>query len=66
MTWAMVTVCGYVAAKPTIRHFERGTVLCSFPLYVKPPQNGRGGGSPLEISGGNMGQSGGNGHEFIG
>lgn len=34
MTWAMVTVCGYVAAKPTIRHFERGTVLCSFPLYV--------------------------------
>jgi single-strand DNA-binding protein len=34
MTWATVTVCGYVAAKPTIRHFERGTVLCSFPLYV--------------------------------
>lgn len=34
MTWAVVTVCGYVAAKPTIRHFEKGTVLCSFPLYV--------------------------------
>jgi single-stranded DNA-binding protein len=30
----MVTVCGYVAAKPTSRHFERGTVLCGFPLFV--------------------------------
>jgi single-strand DNA-binding protein len=40
MTWATAHICGYLAAKPELKHFEEtGTVVCNFVLYVNRRKN---------------------------
>jgi single-strand DNA-binding protein len=40
MTWATAHICGYLAAKPELKHFqETGTVVCNFVLYVNRRKN---------------------------
>lgn len=34
MTWAVITVNGYLGAKPTLKQFESGASVCSFTIYV--------------------------------
>jgi single-strand DNA-binding protein len=34
MSWALVTVNGYLGAKPTIKHFDSGAMVCTFTVYV--------------------------------
>ncbi len=34
MSWALVTVNGYLGAKPTIKHFDSGAMVCTFTIYV--------------------------------
>ncbi|WP_162182955.1 single-stranded DNA-binding protein [Neosynechococcus sphagnicola] len=46
MTWALVTVCGNLGAKPTIKHFDTGNVVCNFVLYVNRPKSGETDGPP--------------------
>ena len=40
MTWATAHICGYLGAKPELKHFEEtGTVVCNFVLYVNRRKN---------------------------
>jgi single-stranded DNA-binding protein len=40
MTWATAHICGYLAAKPELKHFEEtGTVVCNLVLYVNRRKN---------------------------
>jgi single-stranded DNA-binding protein len=40
MTWATAHICGYLAAKPELKHFEEtGTVVCNLVLYVNRHKN---------------------------
>ena len=34
MTWAAITVCGFLGADPTIKTFDKGAIVCNFVLYV--------------------------------
>jgi single-strand DNA-binding protein len=39
MTWATVTVCGNLGAKPTIKYFESGNSVSNLVLYVNRPRH---------------------------
>lgn len=39
MSWATATVSGYLGAKPNIKHFDTGSVLCTFVIYVNRRKN---------------------------
>lgn len=34
MSWALITVCGYLGADPTLKTFDKGAIVCNFVLYV--------------------------------
>uniref|UniRef100_B8HXL3 Single-stranded DNA-binding protein n=1 Tax=Cyanothece sp. (strain PCC 7425 / ATCC 29141) TaxID=395961 RepID=B8HXL3_CYAP4 len=50
MTWVRVTACGHLGAKPTIKHFDSGSVVCNFVLYVSRQKRGEEEVPPLKLS----------------